>query len=249
MMRPRVIPVLTINGEGLYRTRAFKNPVYIGDPLNALRIFNEKEVDELFVFDTSEAPSLERWELVNSMASEAFMPMGYGGHLSSLQQIEDVFRAGYEKVVLNTWAERDPNLLREAVATFGGQSIVVSIDVRKSWTGREQVFTDRGRHKTGIEPVKFVRECVDIGIGEILIRSIPHDGQMQGMALDLIGRVASEVAVPVVAIGGAGNKEHLKEALLAGAHAVAAGSMFVFQGPRRAVLISYLSPKELESLS
>ena len=151
--------------------------------------------------------------------------------------------------MLNTWAARTPELVKKAVATFGGQSIVVSIDVRKSWTGREQVFTDRGRHKTGMEPVSYAMKCADLGIGEILIRSISHDGLMQGMALDLIRRVSSKVSVPVVAVGGAGNKEHLKEALSAGAHAVAAGSMFVFQGPRRAVLISYLSALELEELS
>ena len=248
-MRPRVIPVLTIDGEGLYRTRAFRNSVYVGDPLNALRIFNEKEVDELFIFDISESPSIERLKLIKSMASEAFMPMGFGGHLSSLQEIENVFRAGYEKVVLNTWAERTPGLLREAVAIFGSQSIVASIDVGKSWLGKEQVYTNRGRCKRGIEPVTYAEQCVDLGVGEILVRSIPHDGMMEGMALDLIGRVAKSVPVPVVAVGGAGNKEHLKEALMGGAHAVAAGSMFVFQGPRRAVLISYLSPRELESLS
>jgi len=249
MMRPRVIPILTIDGEGLYRTRAFRNSVYVGDPLNALRIFNEKEVDELFIFDISESPSIERFKLIKSMASEAFMPMGFGGHLSSLKQIEEIFRAGYEKVVLNTWAERTPDLLEEAVSTFGGQSVVVSIDVEESWLGKERVFTDRGRHKTGMEPVSYAMQCADLGVGEILIRSISHDGLMQGMALDLIRRVSGKVSVPVVAVGGAGNKEHLKEALSAGAHAVAAGSMFVFQGPRRAVLISYLSAHELEELS
>jgi imidazole glycerol-phosphate synthase subunit HisF len=247
-IRPRVIPVLTIDGIGLFRTRSFKSPVYVGDPLNALRIFNDKEVDELFIFDISKEPSIKTFELVKEMAPEAFMPMGYGGHLNSLHRIEEVFRAGFEKVVLNTWAEKTPDLLKEAVSAFGGQSIVVSIDVSNSWLGKNKVFTSRGKHKTHLDPIAFAMKCVDFGVGEIIIRSIPHDGQMQGMHLNLISRVSESVSVPVVAVGGAGSHAHLQQALQAGAHAVAAGSMFVFQGPRRGVLINYLSENELNSL-
>ncbi len=247
--RPRVIPALTIDGVGLYRTTSFKSPTYIGDPLNALRIFNDKEVDELIIFDIGKQFSTKTFNLIKEMAPEAFMPLGYGGHIASLERIEEVFRAGFEKVVLNTCLWHNPRLLSEAVSSFGSQSVVVSIDVNKTWLGHEKVYVNRGKEKTNADPVEFAKKCADFGAGEIIIRSIPHDGQMQGMALDLVTRVSQNVSVPVVAIGGASTHKHLEEALSAGAHAVAAGSMFVYQGTRKAVLINYLSQEELSKLS
>jgi len=250
-MRSRVIPVLTVSGDGLVRTRRFKHPSYVGDPLNAVRIFNEKEVDELFVLDISPdaTGALGRWARFREMAEEAFMPMAFGGHLRSVARMEEVFRAGYEKVVLNTAVVECPGLVDEGAARFGSQSIVVSIDVaRPLWRG-PRVAVDRGRKITQLEPLPFARECVERGAGEILLRTIAHDGMMNGFDLDLVEQVSAVVTVPIVVTGGAGGLDHLRAGLRAGAHAVAAGSQFVYQGSRRGVLINYPSAEEMESLA
>ena len=250
-MRPRIIPTLTVSLEGLYRTIAFRKPSYVGDPLNALRIFNEKEVDELCVLDIGPPAKdfSDRLLFLSDLAKEAFMPLSMGGHLTSLSQMEAVFRAGYEKVVLNTAAVDTPDLVREASSVFGRQSVVVSIDVDRSWLRGERVRTNRGQKATGLDPVEWAKRCEALGAGELLIRSIPRDGHMKGFDLGLVKRVSAAVTVPVVAVGGAGCFEHLREALQAGAHAVAAGSLFVYQGPRRAVLINYPESQEIESLA
>ncbi len=250
-MRPRIIPTLTVRGEGLYRTTAFRKPSYVGDPLNALRIFNEKEVDELSVLDIGPPAKdfSERLLFFSDLAKEAFMPLSLGGHLTSLPQMEAVFRAGYEKVVINTAAVDTPDLVREASSVFGRQSVVVSIDVGRSWIGGERVRTDRGKKVTNLDPVEWAKQCENLGAGELLVRSIPRDGYMEGLDLELIKRMSAAVSIPVVAVGGAGSFEHLREALQAGAHGVAAGSLFVYQGPRRAVLINYPESQEIESLA
>ena len=250
-MRPRIIPTLTVISEGLYRTRAFRKPSYVGDPLNALRIFNEKEVDELCVMDIGPASSdfEDRLAYFAELAQEAFMPLSFGGHLASLEQMERVLRAGYEKVVINTAAVKTPPIVAEAAAIFGSQSVVVSVDVGLRMFRGERVFIDRGKKATNLDPIDWAKRCEQLGAGELIVRSIPHDGQMQGLDLDLIRRMSSEVSVPVVGVGGAGSMADLREALEAGAHAVAAGSLFVYQGPRRAVLINYPDSKSIEGLS
>ena len=251
LMRPRIIPTLTVSSEGLYRTRAFRKPLYVGDPLNALRIFNEKEVDELCVMDIGPRKHdfSERLSFYEELAQEAFMPLSFGGHLDSLAQMRQIFRAGYEKVIVNTAAVATPSLVKEAAALFGSQSVVVSIDVGRSMFKGERVVVDRGRRPTRLEPVEWASECERLGAGELILRSIRCDGEMQGLDLDLIKRVSSVVDIPVVGVGGAGSLEDLRAALQAGAHAVAAGSLFVYQGPRRAVLINYPAPHSIESLS
>lgn len=247
--RPRVIPCLLLRGRGLVKTTKFKDPVYLGDPINIIKIFNDKEVDELIVLDIT--ATIEgrgpAFDYIGEMASECFMPLCYGGGLQSIEDIQHVLSLGVEKVSLNTCAVADPTLIRQAADLFGSQAIVVSIDARKNRLGRYEIFTHGGRKATGLDPVRFAVNAVEMGAGEILLTAIDRDGTMQGYDLDLLKRVCGAVDVPVIACGGAGNLQHMVDAIReGGASAAAAGSMFVFHGRYRAVLISYPSSDELE---
>lgn len=250
MFAPRVIPALTIIEDGLYRTKRFKKPSYVGDPLNAVRIFNEKEVDELIVLDIT---PVHRWQegrlrLLEEMAAEAFMPMALGGNISSVEHVERAFEMGYDKVVINSASIRNIELIEKLAGRFGGQSIVISIDVSNKMFRGCGVYSDLGRKSAGIDPVDHALRCERAGVGEIIIRSIDHDGLMNGFDLELIARVSAAVSVPVVAAGGAGSMEDFGLALRAGAHAVSAGSMFVYYGPHRAVLINYPSLSDIKKV-
>ena len=199
----------------------------MGEPLNAVRIFNEKEVDELFVLDISPdaAGASARWPRFCELAEEAFMPMAFGGHVDSLEKMEAVFRAGYEKVVLNTAAMACPGLITEGAAQFGGQSIVLSIDVARRWGRGPRVTVDRGRTVTQWAPAAWAVECTRLGAGEILLRSIAHDGLMKGLDLELVAEVSAAVSVPVVATGGAGCLADLQAGLAAGAGGLAVAGL------------------------
>jgi cyclase len=248
MLNYRVIPCLLLSNGGLVKTRKFKNPVYVGDPINAIRIFNEKEVDELVLLDIR--ASLEKrgpnYELLKEVASECFMPLAYGGGITSIDQIKELLRLGIEKVILNTSLNRDPNFVREAVATFGSQAITASIDVRRKLFGRYEVMTLAGTEATGLDPVGAAQKAEKLGVGEILLTSIDAEGSMKGYEIDLLAKVSQSVNVPVIASGGAGSLDHLRTAVREGhASAVSAGSMFVFYGPHRAVLITYPQYRKL----
>lgn len=251
MLRTRVIPCLLLRGNGFYKTTKFKNPVYLGDPINILKIFNDKEVDEILVLDIG-ATSMQKdinMTLLADFASECFMPLGYGGGIKSLEQMKAVFQLGFEKVAINTAAYDNPELITQGANTFGNQSIVISMDVKKSLLGSYEVMTRSGNKKTGRKPVEYAREMEARGAGEILISAIDRDGTMEGYDLKLVKLVASAVSIPVIACGGAGNVEDFGAAVKeAGASAAAAGAMFVFQGPHRAVLINFPSPEELKSV-
>lgn len=247
---PRVIPVLLLRGRGLYKTTKFKNPVYLGDPLNTVRLFNEKEANEIVVLDigaTTEGrgPS---FEFLEDLASECFMPFAYGGGITTVDEIKRLFFLGAEKAVINTAALDRADLIDEAARLFGAQSVVVSIDAKKKMLGGYEVCTHGGRKGRGRKPADLAREMEDRGAGEILINAIDRDGTMGGYDLDLIGDVAAAVSVPVVACGGASGPADFRTAITAGATAVSAGAYFVFQGKHRAVLISYPSEDELQSI-
>ena len=250
MFAPRVIPVLTLIEDGLYRTRRFKKPAYVGDPLNAVRIFNDKEVDELLVVDITPERgwSDARLRLLGEMAQEAFMPMALGGNITEAAHVERAFEIGYDKVIVNSAAVTDMELIERLAGRFGGQSIVVSMDVAKRTFGRRSVFSNLGRNATRLDPIDYAKHAENAGAGEIIIRSIEHDGMMEGFDLQLIADVADAVSVPVVAAGGAGSLADLTSALSAGAHSVAVGSMFVYQGPHRAVLINYPTAEEIDAV-
>ena len=250
MKRPRVIPVLLVQGAGLVKTMRFKDSKYVGDPINAISIFNEKEVDELVVVDImatleKRAP---RYDVVQDWASECFMPLCYGGGITRVSEMERLLQGGIEKVAINAAVVEHPDLIREAARIFGSQSVVVSMDVRKSWRGRYQVVTHRAGKVVDDDIAAYARRVCDLGAGEILLNSVDRDGTMQGYDLVLVETVCRAVDIPVVALGGAGTVAHFGDALHAGASAVAAGSMFVFHGRHRAVLITYPEPSELATL-
>lgn len=249
MIKPRVIPALLLKGQGLVKTVKFKEPKYLGDPINIVRIFNDKEVDELVLLDITATPEKRgpQFDLLKNIASEAFIPLAYGGGIRSMDDVRKLLSIGIEKLIMNTSAVETPFLVREVADHAGSQAAVVSMDVKKGLLGKYEVLTHCGQKKTGLDPVKHAVEMERMGVGEILINSIDRDGTMQGYDLDLVRKVADAVRVPVVACGGAGNLSHVSEVIKQGhASAAAAGSIFVFQGPLRGVLISYPTPKELK---
>lgn len=251
MLKTRVIPCLLLKDEGLVKTKKFKDPKYLGDPINIVKIFNEKEVDELVFLDITATLDNRKpnFELLSEIASECFMPLGYGGGITTLEEIRQLFFIGIEKVILNTIAIKNPLFIKDAAKQFGNQSIVVSIDVKKNIWGKYEVFGTSGEQKTKLDIVQYAKEVEEMGAGEIIINSIDRDGTMDGYDIDLIRKVSTAVNIPIVACGGAGQ---LKDFALAvdegGASAVGAGSMFVFQGKHRAVLISYPSIEELDGI-
>jgi cyclase len=225
----------------LVKTVKFNKSTYIGDPINALRLFNEMEVDELILLDITASKQKRKPDcaVLEEIASEAFMPLCYGGGLSTLEDISAVFRAGFEKVSINAAAITHPRLLAEAAAKFGSQSVVASVDVKKSFFGAFKVY-NHSKGKIHSQDLKsYIAALVMAGAGEILLNNVDRDGTMEGYDLDLLRTISQEVSVPLVACGGAGCLEDFPRALEAGAHACAAGSLFVYQSRRKGVLINY----------
>lgn len=248
MLRTRVIPCLLLRGHGLVKTKRFKDAVYVGDPVNAVRIFSEKEVDELVLLDidASREGREPNYELVAEIAGECFMPVAYGGGVRTLEQVRKLIRSGVEKVVVNSAAYASIEVIRAAADVFGSQAVVGAVDVKKPLFGGWKPMAKSGTVDAGVALDAHVQALVKAGVGELFINSIDRDGMMGGFDLELIRRVASAVDVPVIACGGAGSVEHLREAVhQGGASAVAAGSLFVFHGKHRAVLINYPSAAEL----
>jgi cyclase len=246
----RVIPCLLLKDGGLVKTVRFKNPRYVGDPVNAVRIFNDKEVDELVFLDISATVEGRRppIAMIADIATECFMPLAYGGGIRSMEDAQELFSLGVEKVIINSAAVDDPQLITRVAERFGSQSVVVSIDARRSLLGRYEVLTHGGRKGTGLDPFRHAAAMEQRGAGELLLNSIDRDGTMSGYDLDLIGRVSAAVSIPVVACGGAGDVQDLAHAIAHGASGAAAGSMFVFHGRHRAVLISYPDRQQLEAV-
>lgn len=248
MRRIRVIPVLLIQNGGLVKSIQFKKHQYVGDPINAVKIFNEKEVDEIVILDisatqTKRVPNIQQ---IAEITGEAFMPLAYGGGITRLEEIKEILYEGAEKVVLNTSALDNPQLISRAAQRFGNQSIVVSIDVHKNWLGQYKVYRNNGTKNAGINPVELAKLVAELGAGEIMLTSIDRDGTFGGYDLDLLKQVTQAVDIPVIACGGAAEVQDFQQAVsIGGASAVAAGSMFVYQRPHRAVLISYPSQQEL----
>jgi cyclase len=228
---------------GLVKTVKFSKPNYIGDPINAVKIFNEKEVDEIVLLDiTSAKESYEpNYTKIREICSEAFMPFAYGGGIHSIEQIKHIFDCGIEKIILNTSAFSNPKLIEDAASIYGSQSILVAVDVKKNLFGNKQVFVKNGTFNTHMKPVEYAKKMVNAGVGEIILTSIDSEGTCKGYDLDLINDVASTLEIPLVAHGGAGNILHFGEAIKAGASAVAAGSMFVYHGQTQGILINYPS--------
>jgi cyclase len=251
MFSPRVIPCLLLRNSGLVKTVKFKNPKYLGDPINIVKIFNEKEVDELVILDITATVEGKRpqFELLEEVVSEAFMPVAYGGGLRKIEDVKTLLGLGIEKVVINSHAVENPTFVRELADFAGSQSVVASIDTKKNFWGQYRCFTRCGRKSTDLRPVELAIKMESLGAGELLLNSIDRDGTMKGYDLDIIRQVSTRVNIPVVACGGARTVDDLESAVKkGGASAAGAASMFVFQGPHRAVLISYPSYSELQAM-
>jgi cyclase len=252
MLRPRIIPCLLLKDHGLVKTVKFKDPAYIGDPVNAIRIFNEKEVDELIVLDIYATKERRKpaFDVIAEIAGECFMPLTYGGGLDSLEDINEVFKLGVEKVSVNTRAIRDPEFVRQIASAFGSQSVIVSIDARKISAREYAVFVENGAVNTKISPLEAALRMEKMGAGEILLTSIDRDGTWTGFDLDLIAPITRALSIPVIVSGGAGRNEHIKQAIdVGGASGVGLGSMAVFQGKDLGVLIKFPSPSEIFSIT
>jgi cyclase len=245
-----VIPVLLVKDGLLYKPQGFRNPKYVGDPRIAVKIFNDKGADELLLIDIGATLAKREpdYELIEEIASESFMPLGYGGGITSSKQAARLASAGVEKVVLNTAAVESPELINEISAQLGASSTVVCIDAKSGLMGGYKAYIRAGSKAAHTDPITLAQECVRRGAGEIVIQDIAREGTMKGYNLAIVSAVSRAVDVPVVALGGAGQLSHLRAAVDAGAAAAAAGSMFVFQGTHRAVLITYPAQEMLDSI-
>jgi cyclase len=244
----RVIPVLLLKEGGLVKTVKFKNPTYVGDPINAVKIFNEKEIDEIVILDIDATrekrpPNMKQ---IKEIAGEAFIPLAYGGGITTIDEIKELFYTGVEKVILNNSAVHRTQLITEAAKLVGSQSVVVSMDIKKNLFGKPKVFTRNGTENTNEDPVLFAKRMQDAGAGEIFLNSIERDGTYGGYDLELVKKVSNELEIPVIICGGASSINDFRSAVENGASAVAAGSFFVFQRAHRAVLISYPSRQDLK---
>jgi imidazole glycerol-phosphate synthase subunit HisF len=250
MLHSRIIPCLLLRYNGLFKTIRYKDARYIGDPINAVRILNDKEVDELVFLDIGLSGSAAgpNFELLEDIASEAFMPFAYGGGVKNIDQIKHLYSLGIEKVIINSAAIDDPKFVYEAASLAGSSGVVVSIDVKKNWLGKYLVYKDNGKNNTKLDPVEHAIHMESLGAGEIILSSIDLDGTMEGYDLELTKKVTDAVNIPVTVMGGAGKLADFREVIESGAAAAAAGSMFVFHGKHKAVLITYPEYKVLEEL-
>ena len=250
MLKHRVIPCLLLQKNGLVKTTKFDNPKYVGDPINAIRIFNDKEVDELMVLDitASKENKEPNFSLIEQFAGECFMPLCYGGGIKTVEQARQLFSLGVEKVCLQTSALEDTSLITKIAERYGSQSILISVDVKRNFVGSPKLYSSAKRKTLSLPWMDFVNNAVKAGAGEIVLNAVDRDGVMKGMDLQLIKEVSSSLAVPVTAVGGVGSMQDIKDAVDAGASAVGIGSFFVFHGPHKAVLITYPRYKDLEQL-
>ena len=252
MLFPRIIPCLLVKDKGLVKTVDFKNPRYVGDPINAVRIFNEKEVDELVVIDIDATREKREpdYKMIENLSAECRMPLCYGGGVTTSDQIQRIIQLGVEKVAISSAAIENPSLVAEAAERVGNQSVVVVLDVRKaSLQGEYEVWTNNGGKSTGKSPVDLAQQMEKLGAGEIVINSIDNDGIMKGYDLGLVAKIKDVISVPLTVLGGAGSLKDISQLISRfGTIGAAAGSLFVFKGVYKAVLINYPNRVEKDTL-
>jgi cyclase len=252
MLRPRIIPCLLVHNKGLVKTIHFKDPKYVGDPINAVKIFNEKEVDELIVLDIDASIHGREpdFTMIKNLAAECRMPLCYGGGVRSVAHAKQIINLGAEKVALSSAAIENPRMISEIAEEVGKQSVIVVMDVKKKGLlGRYEVCIHRGTKATGKNPLEFAKEMEDCGVGEIVINSVDCDGLMKGYDLKLVQMVREAVNVPITVLGGAGSLSDIKQLVDSfGVIGAAAGSLFVFKGVYKAVLINYPKRSELNQM-
>lgn len=242
----RLIPVILLKDGGLYKTRKFKNPVYIGDPINTVKIFNELKVDELIILDfmNSKNNSIIDFDLLSEIATEAFMPLSYGGGIASIAQIRKLFSIGFEKVVINTAFLRDLSLIQEAVTTFGSQSITIGIDYTIDFFGRRKIYSHSSVDHNYDSVSEAIADADRLNVGEIFISCVSNDGEMKGIDKEFILSLHRKLNLPIIACGGLKNIDEINDLFLSGIEAVAGGGIFVFKGKQRGILVSY--PEEVQ---
>ena len=247
MMLPRLIPTLLLEDQRLVKTVKFKKGSYIGDPINAIKLFNELEVDEIAILDIKATERKQiNFSFLERIASECFVPLAYGGGISCIHEIRKIFAIGFEKVILNTQAYLNPELIAEAVSIFGSQSIVGSLDYRRNFRGSRRITINNGTKIIKIDPVEYALELQKRGCGELLLTSIDHEGSLSGMDFDFIDKVSNKLKIPVIAVGGARSLDDWSNAVKNhNASAVAAGSMFVYHGKTKGILINYPTRHEM----
>lgn len=240
--QPRIIPTLLMRDEGLYKTRKFRGGTYVGDPVNTIRIFNHKEVDELILLniDAARRPKAIDLAYLGKIASECFMPLSYGGGIRNIETARRVLSTGVERVIINTGAYDNPDFVAALTREYGSSSVIGSVDVGM-FRGERAVYVAGGQRKIAADPIGWCRRMEDMGVGEIMVNAIDRDGELCGYDVDLIEQVCKSISIPVIACGGARSPEDFRSARAAGAQAMAAGAMFVFRGKHRAVLIQYTS--------
>jgi len=248
MLRARIIPCLLVHNKGLVKTVKFKEPKYVGDPINAVKIFNEKESDELTVLDIDATVENREpdYKMIENLAAECRMPLCYGGGIKTVEQALKILSLGVEKVALSSVVFEKPKLVSEIAKKVGNQSVVVILDVKKKMFGNKyDVYTHNGLKKTGVNPVEIAVEMEKLGVGEIVVNSIDNDGVMKGYDFELVDKIKKVVKVPITLLGGAGSLDDITKLIskyrIIGA---AAGSLFVFKGKYRAVLINYPSQEQ-----
>ncbi len=250
MLKPRIIPVLTLIEGNLVKTKKFKNPQYIGDPINAIRIFNEKEVDELIIIDinASKKNIPPNYRLIEDMCSECFMPLVYGGGIKNIEQARKIFSLGIEKICIQSGILDNPKFIEDLYSEFGKQSVILSLDFKKDWFKKYKLFCTRSMKFYQSDLFERINNLINQGVGELLITSINKDGSMTGPELDLITTVRKNIKIPLIYLGGISKLEDIENSIKAGANAVAAGSFFIYYGPHKAVLLTYPSNIMIEEI-
>ena len=250
MLRHRVIPILLLHNDGLVKTKKFLDPIYLGDPINAINIFNDKEVDELVFLDidaTKYNKSID-FKLIEDIAQECFMPFAYGGGIKTIEEVERLFTIGVEKVIINT-ALHNKDLILEAISKFGSQSIVASVDIKKDDSAKYKVYSYVNKNTLDNDLLEYIKELEALHIGEILINNVDNDGIQKGYDIEIMNTLSQSVKIPMIACGGASSLDDMKNIIkYTKVSAVAAGSLFVFYGVHNAVLITYPKYKELEKI-
>ncbi len=250
MLKHRIIPSLLLKNGLLVKTLKFANPKYVGDPINAIRVFNTKEVDELMVIDidASKYKKEPNYSLIEQIAGECFMPLCYGGGIRTVDQASKIFKLGVEKISIQTAAIEDLDLVTRLADKFGSQSVIVSVDIKKDWLQRPRLYLSSEGKPIDLYWLDFIKNAVDRGAGEILLNAVDKDGTLKGPDLKLIELASENINTPLIAIGGISSLDDIRSVVKAGASAVAAGAFFVFHGPHKAVLITYPQHQELVSL-
>ena len=250
MLQTRIIPTLLLKNRGFYKGEKFKNHKYVGDPINTVKIFNEKEVDELIIFDIVASKENKQidFDYLKEVVSEAFMPIGYGGGVRTIEDAKKLFSIGIEKIVLNTNAILNQDLVKELVDIFGSQSVVFSLDYKKTLFSGYKVFIKSGMQKTKFSPHEIALKMEKLGVGEVILNDIDRDGTFSGYNTEMIKLISSKLNIPLIASGGARNLNDFKLAKEAGASGCAAGGQFVYHMPHRAVLISYPKYEEIKKI-